>query len=153
MDGTLIKTEAPETGKDLWLRKTGSAWPHKGWWGKKETLDLEIFDNNLIEFTHNKYLEYKLDPSNLIVLMTGRHVGMKNEVLKLLDYHNLKFDLIRLNDGGDTIVAKKRQITELLEQYPDLTEISIYEDRYEHFNEFIDFFKSKPYFFNITHIK
>ena len=44
-DGTLIKTPEPELGKKIWKEKTGEDYPHKGWWGKRESLDIDIFEH------------------------------------------------------------------------------------------------------------
>jgi hypothetical protein len=43
-DGTLIMTPTPDDGKLLYKMKTGNDWPHKGWWGQKDSLDTTIFD-------------------------------------------------------------------------------------------------------------
>ena len=43
-DDTLVKTPLPEEGKIVWKEKTGTDWPHRGWWSKPESLDMEIFD-------------------------------------------------------------------------------------------------------------
>jgi hypothetical protein len=37
-----LDTELPESGKQIYLDKTGKEWPHIGW-GKAESLDIEIF--------------------------------------------------------------------------------------------------------------
>lgn len=146
MDGTFLATPDKDSGTKLWLEKKGVEWPYSGWWGRKETLDLSIFDIPLIQSTHDAYLEHKECDKSVIVLMTGRHVGLKKEVNALLDKYSLDFDFIRLNDGkglngsGDTIEVKKKQILGLVDELGS-KEIIIYEDRDEHIEEFEMFFK------------
>jgi hypothetical protein len=41
-----VDTELPESGKQIYLDKTGKEWPHIGWWGKAESLDIEILKIN-----------------------------------------------------------------------------------------------------------
>lgn len=146
MDGTLLATPTKELGTKIWLEKTGSEWPYSGWWGRKETLDQDIFDIPLIQPTHIAYSLHKKCDKSLLVLMTGRHVGLRKEVNSLLDKYSLEFDCIRLNDGkglngsGDTIEVKKQQILNLITDNR-IYDIVIYEDRDEHIEEFDIFFK------------
>jgi hypothetical protein len=153
MDGTLIRTEPRDTGEKIWLDKKCVEWPHKGWWGRKETLCLETFSNDLIPYTYECYLESINNPNNLVVLMTGRHKGIKKEVLTLLDSYGLMFDLVKLNDRGETLDCKKLQIDEILLEYPTIDKVVMYEDRDEHIIEFKKFFSYKELEFNIIHIK
>jgi hypothetical protein len=39
-----VDTESPESGKQIYLDKTGKEWPH--YWGKAESLDIEILKIN-----------------------------------------------------------------------------------------------------------
>jgi hypothetical protein len=41
-DGTLSDTPMPDTGRIEYEKITGSPWPHKGWWGRPETLDMDV---------------------------------------------------------------------------------------------------------------
>ena len=43
-DGTLVDTQLPDTGKPIWKEKTGEDWPYKGWWGRVESLDMDVFE-------------------------------------------------------------------------------------------------------------
>ena len=43
-DGTLIATPLPDSGKIAYEEKTGKTWPHKGWWGQADSLDMNVFD-------------------------------------------------------------------------------------------------------------
>ena len=54
-DDTFFHTPKPEDGKKVWLEKTGEHWAHKGWWGKSETIDLDIFDIPLNNWVYERY--------------------------------------------------------------------------------------------------
>ena len=43
-DATLIKTTLPDVGKGMWSSHHGIEYPHVGWWGRKESLDSDVFD-------------------------------------------------------------------------------------------------------------
>lgn len=157
MDGTFISTAEPDIGKKIWLEKTGTEWPFSGWWGRGESIDLDIFPNDLIETTYLEYKKAMLDEEALVVLMTGRHTGIRHAVNKLLAKHDLSFHLLRLKDGtDDTIDCKKRQISQILADNLGITEVFVFEDRDEHVKEFEKFFnkkKKKGIITNIYHVK
>ncbi len=135
-DGTLIDTELPISGQLIWKEKTGNIWPHKGWWGRKESLNIDIFDNPVIHETYMGYEKATHTPYNMVVMMTGRMVKLSKEVELILDKYELKFDEKLYNTGGDTFSVKVKQIEKLLEENPDIIEIEIYEDREPHINQF-----------------
>jgi sialic acid synthase SpsE len=73
--------------------------PHRGWWSKPESLDMNIFKIDLNEWVYRKYLETIVDPKNYVILATGRIELLRKEVETILSHHNLKFDKISLNWG------------------------------------------------------
>lgn len=142
-DGTLVDTELPETGKQIWLEKTGKTWAHIGWWGKGDSLDTEVFDNKLIPSVKEAYDTVKKEKKTLTVMLTGRRLVLAKEVNKILKQHDLVFDEHHFNTGGATEVCKMRTIEKLLKNYPDVEEISIWEDRAAHVDIFHDFLVKK----------
>jgi hypothetical protein len=162
MDGTLINTATPEIGKEIWEKATGKKWPHVGWWSKPESLDLEIFPNEVIEETKKGYDKYVNDPNTLMVVMTGRmktkrkkdgtEKGLSKEVKVLLESKGLDFDVFALNWGGETSSVKIKQMTELLEKFPNTTEIIMWEDRVEHMEKFQAFGESLDINFELVKI-
>lgn len=131
-DGTLINTELPETGKPLWKEAKGLDWQHKGWWGRAESLDLDVFKNDIIEHVVEAYKSEKNDDTNLVCMLTGRMTALSKEVEMILEKHNLVFDRKYYNTGGDTITVKQRKISELLKEFPTIKTIEIWEDRAPH---------------------
>jgi hypothetical protein len=130
-DGTLINTQLPETGKIEYEKKTGKPWPHQGWWGRPESLDLGIFDMPIIKSVEIDYIREKSNQKTLLVLLTGRMKKLEPEVLKVLEKYNLVFDEYYFNTGGSTDVFKVKILTELANRYPHCA-FELWEDRHEH---------------------
>ena len=138
-DGTLIDTPLPEFGKKHYEDKTGIKWPYKGWWGRELTLDMDIFDMPVVPQVIEAYHKEKANDTTLMVMLTGRMEIMRPHVIKILDSHDLKFDEYHFNKFGATEVAKVRTMTKLLEKYPDVTEIELWDDRELHIPIFEEF--------------
>lgn len=155
-DGTLVRTQMPDEGKIIWKEKTGNDWPHKGWWGRKESLDNEIFDQKPIADVRQEYLREKTDDT-LMIMLTGRMPKLSKEVEIILADNDYVFDEYRYNYGGSTINNKLKQINEIMKNNPDLDYISLYDDRLEHIPMFKDLlvkFKKSGRIdrFNIFHV-
>lgn len=131
-DQTLVNTATPEHGKSKYEEKTGKPWPYEGWWGRKESLDLDIFDMPVIDLVISDYHLEKQREDTLVVMLTGRMVKLSTEVKKILDAKGLEFDEYHYNRGGATEVSKIKTMESLLEKYPDINEIQCWDDRLEH---------------------
>lgn len=131
-DGTLVDTPLPEFGKKEYKEKTGEDWPFPGWWGKALSLDMSIFDMPLIKSVISDYQKEKTNPNTCVVMLTGRMVKLGDSVKKILDANNLKFDEYHFNRGGSTDVAKIKTMESLLEKYPNVKELEMWDDRLEH---------------------
>lgn len=142
-DGTLVSTELPITGKEIWLEKTGKEWPHQGWWGKAESLDTEVFETPLVEMVKEAYDTMKLEDETLMVMLTGRMIKLSTHVEKILEEHGLEFDEYHYNKGGATEVAKMKTMDMLLDKFPDVNEIVLWDDRIEHIPIFTEFLEKK----------
>jgi len=125
----------PEEGKPIWKEKTGEDWPHRGWWSKPETLDLDIFDTKVNPYVYEEYLKAVSDPDNYVICATGRVEKLRPEVEKLLSEKNLAFDAIYLNTGGDTFNFKCRLFEKLIRKL-GVSEFTMYDDRELHLIEF-----------------
>lgn len=139
-DDTLCKTPLPEEGKKVYFEKTGTVWPYQGWWGRADSIDMSIFEIPLNEWVYKKYLECISDPENYIILATGRlkkSPGMLENVKKILNHHNLSFDEIHLNWGGDTFKFKTTLFEQLINKL-NVDEFIMFDDRAEHLEKFED---------------
>lgn len=143
-DDTLCHTPSPEEGKKIWLEKTGKPWPYIGWWGKSESIMMyddqgnKIFDIPVNKWVYEKYLIAVSDPENYVILATGRllkSTGMLENVKKILNLHNLSFNEIHLNWGGDTFRFKTSLFEQLIKKI-GVKELVMYDDRQEHLLKF-----------------
>lgn len=94
-DGTLVNTPGPEEGKARYQQVTGQPWPHKGWWGRRETLTPPVFNNEEEALKQEVVAEFhkaKADPNTQVVMMTGRHGGQEKEVRAILSKYGLEPD-------------------------------------------------------------
>ena len=147
-DATLVDTPLPEKGRRTWKEKHGFPFPSKsadeveqnkkitGWWGRKESLDMETFDMPLIPEVKSAYDKVKNDTDVMKVMLTGRHKNLANEVKAILDKNGLKFDAYLFNDKSDTLTAKITYLNELLSNNTDIKDVTLFDDRTEHIPTF-----------------
>jgi len=134
-DGTMCYTPEPIEGEKIWFEKTGTVFPYTGWWSKKETLDQNIFHIPINPFVYKKYLEAVADDNTMTILATGRLIKLQREVEKVLTSHNLSFDLVACNNGGETYRFKTKLFEELINKYkPEV--FVMYDDRHDHLVKF-----------------
>ena len=143
LDGTLIDTGMPESGRATWERVTGQPWPlngvgkPKGWWSAPESLDIQVFDMPVNQDVYNAYKKAMGEPNTYVVLMTGRlKKKLTDEVMTLLDSKNLTFDEILLNSGGDTCDFKIKEVMRILGEKPTIKYVEFFEDRPQHVQKF-----------------
>jgi|TARA_R110000782_G_scaffold144871_3_gene237718 hypothetical protein len=141
-DGTLVDSPLPDTGKGIFEKATNTVWPHKGWWGRVETLDQSIFDIPLVDSVKIDYDAVKDDTSVYKVMLTGRLSKLSNEVEKVLKSHDLEFDEYHYNTGGATEVVKMRVMSKLITKFPNV-EIHLIDDRLEHIPIFEEYLQRK----------
>ena len=149
-DGTLIDTELPDTGKAIWKEKTGEDYPHKGWWSKKETLDVDVFENKPFDDIVANFEVEKANPNTHVVLCTGRIIKLTTPVHKILDKYGFEFDDIILNGdrrfGGkgmdnNTLAYKVRVLGHMVKEFPNIEELEFWDDRASQHPTFIQWGK------------
>jgi hypothetical protein len=67
-----------------------------------------------------------------MIMLTGRMVKLGDKVKDILDSKNLSFDEYHYNRGGSTDVAKIKTLDDLLERYPNVIDVEMWDDRDEH---------------------
>ena len=161
MDGTLIDTTGPIEGRKIWKQKTGTDYPHRGWWSKRETLDIDVFENDLFEDIFTEYQRVKSEEGTFVILCTGRIIPLKKQVEVILDKHGLEFDDVILNGdkrfsvkGGenDTLNFKVRVLSSLNNRFPNLEEIEFWDDRASHHPTFKQWGEKQPIKVTINHV-
>lgn len=131
-DGTLVDTPLPDEGKIKYKEKTGTDWPHRGWWGKPESLDMDIFDMPEISEVISAYHEEKAKSGVLVVMMTGRVPQLSKYVEHILKSKNLSFDKYIYNNGGSTDQSKIKSLESMLKEYPSVESVEMWDDRLTH---------------------
>lgn len=148
-DKTLVNTAEPDTGIPIWEMKTGLTWPTKGWWSNPESLNLNILDQPLNRWVYQHYLRERSQPNSYVFCATGRILKLKLEVQKILDYHGIVMDDLFCNTGGDTFNFKRRLFDDILRNNPKCSEFTMYDDRQEHLDRFVEWAETKPLKINI----
>ena len=131
-DGTLMKTPHPEKGKKEWENFYNKDYPHIGWWSKPESLDDAVFNIEPIESTVSSYIKEKENPNTLVIMLTGRLPHQNDQIVELLSLHNIFFDEYHYKETGDTLSSKLNTIITLLNRYPNVSSIEMWEDREPH---------------------
>jgi len=126
-DGTLFDTPLPEVGRDIWLEKTGNKYPHTGWWGRVESMDLTVFDIKPIQTTL-KMLNDDLDDKTIDYVLTSRLSKFTDIIKELLDRNNIKVRGVMTKNKYDKGERIFQTVNELIGIY-DITDVYFYDDR------------------------
>jgi hypothetical protein len=135
-DGTLADTPKKEDGIALWEAKNKKDYPHRGWWGREESLDENTFNVKLIPSTMDDYNKESEGNNTLMVMLTGRLPKLSNQVESILNKNGVIFDEYHYKGRGDTFTSKLYTIKSLLENNPNVKEIEMWEDRLNHADGF-----------------
>jgi hypothetical protein len=125
-DGCLIDSPMPETGKIIWHEKTGLKYPYKGWWSKPESLNNNIFSIKPFPNVLNILNKEKTDSQTFVMILTSRLEKLRPQVEKILTDNNIVVDKLDMKSEEKT---KGEKILEYIKQFPDLSEIDVYDDR------------------------
>lgn len=124
-DGTLMDSPEPETGKQIWKEKTGQEYPHQGWWGRKESLDTDVFDIKPFPKILGKLKADMADPDTTTIILTSRMEKLRPQLENILNLNGIKVDELITKNGSDD----KGDIILKIENYnQDLEEIVVYDD-------------------------
>jgi len=131
-DGTTMDTLNPDKGRPIYKEKTGQDWPFKGWWGRPESLNMDVFDFQPIPEVKAAYNKVAPNINALKVSLTGRRPNLGKLVEAILTANGYKFDKYLFNYGSDTLSNKIEQLGKLLEEFPNVKYVALYDDRDEH---------------------
>jgi hypothetical protein len=126
MDGTLIDTPMPEQGKIMWEKHYGKPYPYLGWWGRPESLDLNVFD--IVPFQSVKHqLDKEIATEDtFVIILTSRMEKLRPQVQAILDKNDISVDKLDMKRAeGD----KGIKVLRYVQQFPELVEINVFEDR------------------------
>jgi len=124
-DGTLMNTPDKENGMKLWKEKNGQPYPHKGWWGRRESLDTTLFNIKPFPRVLGQLKKEKATPDTSVIILSSRMEKLRPEVEKILDMNNIVVDDVILKRGAED----KGDVILKIENYnQDLKEIVVYDD-------------------------
>lgn len=130
-DGSLIDSPLPEYGKEMWKEVKGTEYPHLGWWGRPESLDLNVFDIKANPVVKQALLE-AVEKKHHRYILTSRILRLEKEVKAVLAHNGLDgvFDGFSFFSPRD----KGQRILDMISGHEDLvSEIKVYEDREKEF--------------------
>lgn len=129
-DGCIMDSPLPETGKIIYEQITGTKYPHLGWWGRSESLDLNIFDIKTKADVEDIYRMVVQDPHKHVVLLTNRQLKLGHLVKTILDKHQLPFEHYSYKSNND---EKGDRILKIMREfYPGVKNIIFYDDDQKH---------------------
>lgn len=124
-DGTLMQSPEKEEGKKEWFEKTGELYPHEGWWGRKESLDLNVFDIQPFQSVLDKLRKDLATPNTYVIILTSRQEKLRPFVQTILNKHNINVHKLDMKNGWKN---KGQKILDYIQEFPDLKEINVYDD-------------------------
>jgi len=138
LDGTLINTPIEgEDTKQQWADYYGvEEWPFLAWWTRKESLDMDVFEFSTNPEIIQAYRKSKSNPNALTIMLTGRVVVLEPQVKAILDSYGLTFDRYLFKESGLTEDSKMQHIANMLDEFPTIGEIVMFDDRVEHVPKF-----------------
>ena len=112
MDGTFIDTPTPEIGKQLWSLYYNTPYLWEGWWGRLESMDLNVFTLKPRPETLKMYNELQGD-NILHFIHTSRMPKFEPVIKQVLDMNNIHMDGIMTAKGsknkGERIVESVQE--------------------------------------------
>lgn len=162
-DGTLINTPLPEEGKRKYEELRGEKYPHKGWWGREESL-LPEYEYPPVKEVHDAYHK-AVEDGDIVILQTNRLPKLKSQIDRILKLHGIEFGYKFYGDGrskSDRLVHAVNKaladsdlnVTELNELDEGVLEIIVWEDMDEHIRDFHTLHNRYPHvIITINHIK
>ena len=132
-DGTLMNSPEKETGKIEWQEKMGKPYPFEGWWGRPESLDLSVFDIKPFPTVLHQLEREKSYSDSYVIVLTSRQEKLRPYVQAVLDKNNILVDKLDMKHGW---MNKGQKILKYSQEFPELTEINVYDDMNEHINAY-----------------
>lgn len=123
-DGTLIDSPEKEEGIVQWEKIKGVPYPYQGWWGRKESLDTEVFDIKPFPNILSK-LNSDLNSNSHVIILTSRMEKLRPELENVLKVNGIQVDEVIMKRGAET---KGDVILRIAKYNPDLEYVVAYDD-------------------------
>lgn len=125
-DATLINSPEPDEGKKIWLQVKGEQYPYLGWWGRPESLDLNVFDIKPFPSVLLQLKKELVIPNTYVIILTSRMEKLRSYVQAVLDKNGIVVDKLDMKRAEGN---KGIKILRYVEQFPELKVINVYDDR------------------------
>jgi hypothetical protein len=125
-DGCLINSFSPEAGKLMYEKYYQKKFPWNGWWGRPESLDLNVFDIKPFPSVLNQLKEEQAKPNTYVIILTSRMEKLRPQVQAVLDVNHIVVDKLVMRHAESD---KGKKILRYLIEFPELNEINVYDDR------------------------
>lgn len=124
-DGTLVDSPLPYEGKKIWEKHMGKKFPYKGWWSKKESLDVNVFNIKPFPKILSELNKCVSDEDSYVVILTARIEKLRPEIEIILSLLNIVVDEVILKRGNRD---KGIEILDIAKNNPELEVINVYDD-------------------------
>jgi len=123
-DKTLFWTHEAESGKKKYEDVFGEKYPHKGWFGREESLrdELEIQANNIMKSIYNTLRQ---EPASINVLISNRTYKLHQRLQQFLSDRGYEFDEILLKKGTS---LKTDRLQQVWEKHQGVDKINVFDD-------------------------
>lgn len=140
-DDTLMHSPEEDVGRKEYIEETGLSYPHKGWWGRPESLlpPMRVFPGPAFR----DFVAHRGRAGSKTIILTGRIERMRSAILQVLQTYELEFDELICKKGYvETCDFKVSEIRNLLLQYNQVTKIKLWDDNVENLARFYDLARS-----------
>ncbi|MFW6247140.1 MAG: hypothetical protein ACOC22_03160 [bacterium] len=127
-DSTLVDSPMPETGKEQWSQHYDIPYPHIGWWGRAESLDLNVFDIKIYENIVSLARKDIQDSNTRTYVLTSRMEKLRPQLEAVLSSIGLHFDEVILKKDNR---SKGVVVLHEIAKHPDVIRVDVYDDNYE----------------------
>ena len=131
LDGTLINTPGPLEGPEQYEKLTGVPWPHNKWVVYPESLVYPMSTHCTPGPALFKFFSHQSRAQSLTVVMTGRLESISSSVKEILSNFDIRPDLLLCKEDSSPLHTpeyKALQLRQLLEQFPKVQYVKIWED-------------------------
>ena len=118
-----------------WKEKTGEEYPHKGWWGRKESMDSDVFDIPLYPNILALLQKDKAEPDTHVIILTSRMEKLRPQMERILQDNGLTVDEVIMKRGNED---KGDVLLNYVKNNPELQQIDMYDDFAEGMQHKID---------------
>lgn len=135
-DKTIMETMDAGPGIRAWERITGLKFAKPDWFKTSESLDIRLPHIPIWETIHRADESLK-NRSSITILMTGRKDHLRSDVIDLCDFYDIKFQRYFCTpEHMLTLEYKLRKLAYLLDEYPEVVEVEMWDDRHHHADAF-----------------